>query len=237
MIILTCEHGGNQIPAAYQKQFAKDLQVLKTHRGLDIGALEIAKLMQKKLKAPFVYSTTSRLVVDLNRTLKNPTLFSEFMKPLQKATLQKVLATYYFPHWVKVRKNIRTLLLTEKRVVHVAVHSMTDQLNGQKRKMHLALLYNPLFKNEVGFSSAWIKELRHVFPEYIITRNKPYRGDGDGLTCEMRKEHRLDNYIGLEIELNQGMLLKMNARQKAKLASGLASSLDRAVKRYKWKAQ
>lgn len=237
MIMLTCEHGGNQIPASYRVQFKAHKDVLSTHRGLDIGVLEIAKLMQKKLKAPFIYSTISRLVVDLNRSLNNPTLFSEFMKRLPKATLQKVLAKYYFPHWVKVRKNIRILLHTEKRVVHVAVHSMTDQLNGQKRKMHLALLYNPAFKNEVGFSSSWIKELRKEFPDYIIARNKPYRGDGDGLTCEMRKENRPDNYVGLEIELNQGMLLKMNAKQKATLASGLSRSLNSAVKRYKWKIQ
>lgn len=232
-LILTCEHGGNQIPVSLKKQFNDHSHILKTHRGLDIGVLEIAKLMQKKLKSPFIYSTTSRLVVDLNRTLNNPTLFSEFMKPLPKVTLQKVLDTYYFPHWVKVRKNIRALLLTKKRVVHVAVHSMTDQLNGQTRKMHLALLYNPTFKNEVGFSSLWIQELRKEFPDYIIARNKPYRGDGDGLTCEMRKENRPDNYIGLEIELNQGMLLKMNAKQKAKLASGLSRSLNSTVKKFK----
>ncbi len=236
-ILLTCEHGGNQIPKEYQVQFKNSDQVLNTHRGLDIGVLEIAKLMQKQLQAPFIYSTTSRLVADLNRTLNNPTLFSEFMQPLAKTTLKKVLAKYYLPHWAKVRKNIRTLLHTENRVVHVAVHSMTAQLNGQKRKMHLALLYNPAFKNEVGFSSSWIKELRKEFPDYIIARNKPYRGDGDGLTCEMRKENKPDNYIGLEIELNQGMLLTMTAKQKAKLATGLARSLDRAVKRYPWKNQ
>lgn len=235
MIILTCEHGGNKIPTVYKEHFKKHQEVLNTHRGLDIGALEIAKLMQKKLNVPLVYSTTSRLVVDINRTLKNPTLFSEFMKSLPKATLQKVLEKYYFPHWKKVRKNIKTLLKTKKHVVHVAVHSMTDALNGQKRKMHSALLYNPAFKNEVGFSSLWIAELRKEFPNYIIARNKPYRGDGDGLTCEMRKENRPDNYIGLEIELNQGMLLKMNAKQKAILASGLSRSLNAAVKRYTWK--
>lgn len=237
MIILTCEHGGNEIPVAYQQQFKSNKEVLKTHRGLDIGVLEIAKLMQKKLKAPFIYSTTSRLVVDLNRTLNNPTLFSEFMQPLPKAKLQKVLAKYYFPHWKKVRKNIQSVLRLKKRVVHVAVHSMTDQLNGQKRNMHLALLYNPAFKNEVGFTSLWIVELRKEFPNYIIARNQPYRGDGDGLTCEMRKEHRPDNYIGLEIELNQGMLQKMNTKQKARLATGLSRSLNTAVKRYTWKIQ
>lgn len=229
MFILTCEHGGNRIPKSYQKQFKNASEVLQTHRGLDIGALEIAKLLQKKLNAPLVFSTTSRLIVDLNRTLKNPTLFSEFMKPLPKAELKKVLAKFYFPHWSKVRKNIQILLKKNDCVFHVAVHSMTDHLNGQNRKMQLALLYNPAFKNEVRFSSLWIKELRKEFPEFIIARNKPYRGDNDGLTCEMRKENRPDNYIGIEIELNQALLLKMNTQQKKQLVTGLSRSLKKAA--------
>ena len=224
--MLTCEHGGNHIPVAYKTQFKNQEAILATHRGLDIGALEIAKLLQKRLKAPLIYSKTSRLVVDLNRTLKNPTLFSEFMKTLSQKELKKVLDKYYFPHWFKVRKNIQTLLKKNDSVVHIAVHSMTDNLNGQKRKMQIALLYNPVFKNEVKFASLWIKALRKEFPEYIIARNKPYRGDGDGLTCEMRNENRPNNYIGIEIELNQGLLLKMNAKQKNKLASGLSRSLQ-----------
>ena len=228
-IFLSCEHGGNQIPKAYSKQFQGQGEVLKTHRGLDIGVLEIALKMQQRLKVPLVYAITSRLVVDLNRTLKNPTLFSEYMKPLPRKTLKDVLARYYFPHWKKVRTEIQKLLKSENKVIHVAVHSMTDNLNGQKRKMHLALLYNPALKNEVRFASLWIKELKKEFPDFIIARNKPYRGDGDGLTCEMRKENRPDNYIGLEIEFNQGLLQKMNASQKQKLARGVSKTLEKAV--------
>lgn len=227
MIILTCEHGGNRIPAAYRKLFKNQGEVLKTHRGLDIGALEVAKLMQKKLKAPLIFSTTSRLVVDLNRTLKNPTLFSEFTQKLPKTVRNKILEKFYFPHWHKVRQAIQKLKKTNDHIVHVAVHSMTDELNGQKRKMHLALLYHPAFKNEVRFSSLWIKELRKEFPEFIIARNKPYRGDGDGLTSVMRKEN--PNYIGIEIEMNQGMLQRMTAKEKTRLALGLARTLKIAT--------
>lgn len=228
-IFLSCEHGGNKIPKAYRKQFKGQAEVLKTHRGLDIGVLEIALKMQQTLKVPFVYATTSRLVVDLNRTLKNPTLFSEYMKPLPRVTLKDVLKRYYFPHWKKVRTKIQSLLKPENKVIHVAVHSMTDNLNGQKRKMHLALLYNPALKNEVRFASLWTKELKKEFPDFIIARNKPYRGDGDGLTCEMRKENRSDNYIGLEIEFNQGLLHKMNALQKQKLSRGVSKALEKAA--------
>ena len=222
-ILLTCEHGGNHIPPAFRKNFKAAGEVLKTHRGLDIGALVIAKHLQKLLKSPLVFSTTSRLLVDLNRTLQNPTLFSEFTKDLSKATKASMLAKYYFPHWKKVRTLVSKMNKRHEDIIHIAVHSMTDNLNGQKRRMHLALLYNPKYKNEVKFSSQWIKELRKEFPEFIIARNKPYRGDGDGLTCELRKENK--NYIGIELEMNQAMLQKMNERQKRDFAKRLAKSL------------
>ena len=39
-IVLTCEHGGNDIPETYKKLFPND-DLLKTHRGYDIGALDL----------------------------------------------------------------------------------------------------------------------------------------------------------------------------------------------------
>lgn len=227
MLFLTCEHGGNQIPTRYKKLFKEGSEVLKTHRGLDIEALGIAQKLKQKLKVPLVFSTTSRLVVDLNRTLKNPTLFSEFTTPLSKLEKNKILNTYYFPHWQKVRAALKKM---NSGIVHVAVHSMTDHLNGKKRRMQLALLYNPAFKEEVRFSSLWIKELRKEFPNFVIARNKPYRGDGDGLTCEMRKENQ--KYVGIELEMNQGMLVQMSEREKKKFSMKLAKSLDLAIQKF-----
>lgn len=227
MLLLTCEHGGNQIPVKYEKNFKAAGEILKTHRGLDIGALKIAQLVQKKLNVDLVFSATSRLVVDLNRSLKSPTLFSEYTKFLTQAEKQQILKRHYFPHWSRIRKTVKNTLAKNRTAVHIAMHSMTDQLNGQKRRMHLALLYNPTVKEEVRFASLWIKELRLMFPYFIIARNKPYRGDNDGVTVEMRKENK--NYIGIELEMNQALLLEMNARQKKHFSNKLARSLEAAL--------
>lgn len=226
-ILLTCEHGGNQIPLKYHKNFKNGAEALKTHRGLDIGALEIAKHLQKIIKSPLIFSTTTRLLVDLNRILTNPTLFSEFSGPLAKSEKKKILDKHYFPHWKEVRAEVAKIRKAGEAVFHIAVHSMTDNLNGQKRRMQLALLYDPKSKGEVRFASLWIKELRKEFPHFIIARNKPYRGDGSGLTCELRKENT--NYVGIELEMNQGILITMSKREKLKFSRKLAKSLQRAV--------
>ena len=42
-LILTCEHGGNEIPTKYANYFDKHQAILKTHRGFDLGALDYFK--------------------------------------------------------------------------------------------------------------------------------------------------------------------------------------------------
>ncbi|MCK5912425.1 MAG: N-formylglutamate amidohydrolase, partial [Desulfuromusa sp.] len=77
-LIISCEHGGNQIPEEFQDLFVSAEAVLESHRGFDIGALSLAQKLARETKAPLVGAEISRLLIDLNRTLKQQTLFSEF---------------------------------------------------------------------------------------------------------------------------------------------------------------
>ena len=66
-LIITCEHGGNAVPAAYAALFSGHELLLETHRGWDPGALELAGQMASKFDAPLYAATTTRLLIDLNR--------------------------------------------------------------------------------------------------------------------------------------------------------------------------
>jgi predicted N-formylglutamate amidohydrolase len=70
--LVTCEHGGNRIPAPYRKLFVRQRALLDSHRGWDPGALQMARALSTALRAPLVASTTSRLLVDLNRSAGHP---------------------------------------------------------------------------------------------------------------------------------------------------------------------
>jgi hypothetical protein len=65
--IITCEHGGNRIPAPYRRLFRRQTALLDAHRGYDPGSLVMAKALARTWRAPLVASTTSRLLIDLNR--------------------------------------------------------------------------------------------------------------------------------------------------------------------------
>ena len=58
-VLLTCEHGGNDVPYEYQHLFEDARHVLETHRGWDIGILPFAEEMARFLKAPLISSTVS----------------------------------------------------------------------------------------------------------------------------------------------------------------------------------
>ena len=84
--IITCEHGGNRIPAAYRSLFRGQRALLDSHRGHDPGSLVMATALADTFRAPLVASTTSRLLVDLNRSIGHRQLFSEATRGAPRKT-------------------------------------------------------------------------------------------------------------------------------------------------------
>ena len=73
-VIISCEHGGNHIPANLLQIFKKNEAVLETHRGFDLGALDLFQHLKQLAKASF-FSEESRLLIELNRSLHHKNLF------------------------------------------------------------------------------------------------------------------------------------------------------------------
>ncbi|WP_205500715.1 N-formylglutamate amidohydrolase [Rufibacter psychrotolerans] len=201
-VLLTCEHGGNQVPPEYAPLFAGAEAVLATHRGYDLGALEL--FHRFKDTADFsVYSTTSRLVVELNRSLHHPKLFSEFMQPLSAGEHQAVLEQYYYPFRQQVEDKIREWVGQEYPVLHLSVHSFTPELNGKVRTADVGLLYDPRREREQLFAALWRQRLELALPRFKIRYNYPYKGTADGFVTYLRRRFPNRQYAGLELEVNQ----------------------------------
>ena len=76
-LMLTCEHASNKLPAAFKKFVPADVQ--KTHRAYDIGAREVFRKVMKFAKPEFsCEGKFSRLFADLNRSITNKAVFSEY---------------------------------------------------------------------------------------------------------------------------------------------------------------
>lgn len=205
--LITCEHGGNRIPSRYRHLFAGFEALLQTHRGYDAGALALARDLAKALAAPLFVSTTSRLLIDLNRSIGHPRLYSEATRDAPATVRSEILEGYYRLHRNKVEADIAAAVAHGSRVIHVASHSFTPQLDGSVRNADIGLLYDPARSGEVELCHRWQAQLKVLAPELKVRRNYPYAGKSDGLTAYLRRRFPAEVYIGIELEINQQHVL------------------------------
>ncbi|EPR70110.1 hypothetical protein ADIWIN_3792 [Winogradskyella psychrotolerans RS-3] len=198
-LILTCEHGGNNIPEAFKKHFNE--AILKTHRGYDLGALDLFQQLEPLSDASY-FSTTSRLLVELNRSLFSKQLFSEFSNGLSKNEKSEILKKYYFPYRTEIEYKIAEYIRSKQQVLHLSIHSFTSNLNGDERKGDIGLLYDSRHKKEQEFCKQFKANLLQQNPNLNVRFNYPYLGKADGFTTFLRKQFPT-NYLGIEIEVNQ----------------------------------
>lgn len=227
-LVLTCEHAGNVVPARYEPLFAEHRHLLPTHRGWDPGALLLAREMAARLRAPLYHDETTRLLVDLNRSVGNPELHSEATRHLPRAERREILDDFYYPHRRTVDAAIDAAAASGDRVVHIASHSFTPELNGHVRTADIGLLYDPARPGEVSFAGAWLAALKAHDPTLRLRRNYPYLGKSDGVTLSLRRRYPPERYVGIELEVNQ-RYVETGGPAWPKIRSALVETLAAAL--------
>jgi predicted N-formylglutamate amidohydrolase len=202
-LLITCEHGGNRIPLRFRTLFAGFEALLQTHRGYDAGALALAEDLAKALAAPLFAATTSRLLIDLNRSIGHPRLYSEATREAPAKVRREILEKHYRPHRNKVEADIAAAIARGGRVIHIASHSFTPAVDGMVRNADIGLLYDPARRAEAELCRRWQARLRASAPELKVRRNYPYAGKSDGFTTYLRRRFPAKVYVGIELEINQ----------------------------------
>jgi predicted N-formylglutamate amidohydrolase len=221
-LIVSCEHGGNRVPAPFRKFFSETL--LATHRGYDPGALAVARDFAAATGAPLFYSTVSRLLVELNRPLGHPQVFSV---GFPEATREALLRRYYFPYWCDVWAAVSK---APRRVLHISCHSFTPKLAGVRRTTDIGLLFDPAREAEARFCRRWRAAILERDPRLRVRYNDPYRGTFPSLVASLREKFGPRRYIGIQIEVNQKFPRGDAPRWRA-LRRVLAASLEEALTR------
>jgi predicted N-formylglutamate amidohydrolase len=201
--VVTCEHGGNRVPAELAARLRPWRAWLASHRGYDPGALATARTLARVLGAPLVASTVSRLVADLNRSPGREFRGSPIMRAAPCEVRAEAHSRYYAPYRDAVERMVRDAILAGRRVVHVSSHSFTASLDGRVRHADVGLLYDPARAAERELCVRWQRVLAARMPNWSVRRNYPYLGRSDGLTTYLRRRLDPDGYVGVEIEVNQ----------------------------------
>ena len=223
-LVLTCEHGGCDIPSRWAGRFAGRERWLNSHRGWDAGAATCARVLQRVFRCPLVLATTSRLLIDLNRPSGDPGLFSTATRGLPANERAELLARIHARHWNRVRRRIGEVL-RDGPVLHVGVHTFTPVYRGCRRDTDIGLLFDPARHAEAAFARNWAEAIAAAQPRWTVAFNRPYHGADPGLTTSLRDEFP-KGYLGLELEINRRLAVPpARARVTAgRLAAALAAA-------------
>ncbi len=214
-VVLTCEHGGNDVPEDFTALFRGRKNLLATHRGYDLGALEVARGLAKALRAPLHYATTTRLLVDLNRSLHLKGVWSSISRSLDDDEKAAVVARHYRPYRRAVESRLARLVLeAKKRVLHLSIHSFTPSLNGEVRNAEVGILYDPQRRWEADLARRLAANVEKLGDGIGVRRNYPYVGYSDGFTTHLRRLLPAGRYAGIEIETRQDELITAAGRRR-----------------------
>jgi predicted N-formylglutamate amidohydrolase len=227
-VVFACEHASRTVPRRYRALFRGRRALLDTHRAWDPGALELARGLARAFEAPLFRGVVTRLLVDLNRSLPSPTLFSKHALRLEEKERLALLARYWEPYRHAVRRCLVERLAHGRRVLHFSLHSFTPRLRSEVRPTDVGLLFDPARPAELRFCRALRAALQAELPGLRIDMNEPYSGVSDGLTTTLRAEFPRTRYLGVELEVNQRLARGAGARWR-ELQRGVARALGRTL--------
>ncbi len=205
-LIVTCEHAGNYIPDDYKYLFESQEHVLNSHRGFDIGSLNLTMFVTRQIQVPvFIYPYT-RLLIEVNRSIGNQKLFSEFSKGLSSNKKDILINNYYLAYRSNIQKqlaNAIAMLNVGQFVWHISMHTFTPIWDSKIRTADIGILYDPASSIESRVAGLFKKKINDHDKKWVARRNYPYLGKSDGFTTYLRKVFGMEKYCGIELEVNQ----------------------------------
>ncbi len=146
-VLLVCDHASNRVPEKLNK-LGLDAHTLGRHIAFDKGSAELTEKLREALGYTSVLCNFSRLVIDVNRSLGDPTLVPAVSDDVvvpgnQGLTELQQIARYdeiYQPYHASVSLAIDQLERHVAAPAVVAIHSFTPKLEtGSQRPWHIGV--------------------------------------------------------------------------------------------------
>ena len=188
-ILIIADHASNYLPKENNKLGLTNA-FLNQHIAFDIGVKELSLDLSNRLKCRVIQGKYSRLLIDLNRDLDDPTVIPEIVdrkiipgniglsKSEIRARVKKIYNTYHH--------EIEQTIKNEKVKVILSLHSFNPIFKNKKRLLKFGILSN----EDKNLSRIIIDQLR--LQKLNVGDNEPYKGD---LIGDSMYRHGLRNKI------------------------------------------
>lgn len=209
-LVLLCDHASRFIPRALDNLGLGQAE-LSRHIAWDIGIADVTRRLAEIMDAPAVLSRFSRLIVDPNRALDDPTLVPRISdgvivpgnRELAPAEIGRRIAALHRPYHAAVDRVIEGKLADLKqsgrRPALISMHSFTPVIKGTERPWQIGILWN----RDPRIPEPLMARLRAE--GIVVGDNEPYSGrDNHGYTLHVHAEPRgLANAL---IEMRQDLI-------------------------------
>ncbi len=176
--LIVCDHASRLIPAALQG-LGLAPAALERHIAWDIGAADLARSLALRLDAPAVLAGFSRLVIDCNRGLDDPTLILAESDGqaipgnigISSAARAERIRACHEPYHQAVAERLATFSRSGVVPAVISIHSFTPLFGGAARPWHVGVLWD----KDGRMAKPMLAALESV-PDLCVGDNLPYSG-------------------------------------------------------------
>jgi predicted N-formylglutamate amidohydrolase len=207
--LIICDHASNAIPPDYGA-LGLPREALDRHIAYDIGAADVTRTLAHLLGAPAVLSTYSRLVIDPNRGLEDPTLVMRYSDGavvpgnayIDAAEIARRSARFWAPYRQEIAGTIEAMIATGEPPALISIHSFTPIMRSLARPWKIGILWDRDDRIPKPLIEAMLAEPDLRTDE--VGDNEPYDGALAGDTIdEIATARGLSNAL---IEIRQDLI-------------------------------
>jgi predicted N-formylglutamate amidohydrolase len=153
---------------------------LQRHIAFDIGALSVTQHLAEALGAPAIHTHYSRLLIDPNRGVDDPTLIMRLSdgaivpgnRRLDAAERERRIRLYHEPYHRAVDRLIDRCMAAGPTPILLSMHSFTESWKTTPRPWHVGVLWDKVD----GRFALPVLEALHAEASLIVGDNEPYTG-------------------------------------------------------------
>ena len=200
-LLFLCDHASNRLPEAYGSLGLPAGQFHR-HIAFDIGARDVTLGLAARFGAPALLTRFSRLLIDPNRGLDDPTLIMQLSDgavvpgnaTLDEAERARRIDQFHRPYHRAINTMLDRMMVHEVVPVIVSIHSFTPFWKGWPRPWHVGLLWD----RDARMVAPMLEALRTV-PGLVVGDNEPYSGALDGDTLSTHGTRRGIPHVLIEV--------------------------------------
>lgn len=177
-LLIVVDHAGRRVPRSL-RDLGLSADAFERHIAWDIGARDIALRLAERFDARTICSVYSRLVVDLNRYVWDPSSMPETSDAtrvpgnngLDWPTRERRVAELHRPYHDRVGHELDAMIADDADPILLSIHTMTDRMQGgARREEEVAVCW---VEEDQRLSAPLLERLRSS-GEMVVGDNTPY---------------------------------------------------------------